>query len=580
VVEALAGQAIALAVSLEAPAVQGDDVSRRTADGRLYGTREGSVRYATRETVLLEATAAARAAERVPGLSSNPALVSVFAGLSVDQVAAMRTLVGSDCRATTLLAPAGAGKTTSLRVAREVWESDGRTVRAIAPTGKAASGLVDEGAAASADTIATVLGRVRRGETPGWGEGDVVVVDEAGMVGSLTLATLLEQAQRAGAQLVLVGDPEQLQPVGEAAGLFELLADDLPDTARLGEVWRQHDPEERAATLGLRGDATEREQQQAVGWYRDHGRVMASDVTTVLEDVTAAWKQSVDEGNEAVMFAPTWNTADALAAAAQAHQLARGRVDHRRTIPLGDINDYGQRRGTGRVAGVGDLVMTRANDYTLRTSTGGVVRNGQTWTVTRINGDTARVTLTRTGPTGEAAIVPASYLADHARLAYGISLHQAQGVTVDTGFSILDGSTSGQNDAYTALTRGRVTNKVFIAAAAPDAGVDPDHGPAPQPFRADRYEAADLLDDIINRARRDRAAHHVLGDAISEGRRNQEQRYDPATVDEFQQAGMFTSAAIAARERDYIRSLARTRPRHPHQPAPYSRPDQGHGIGR
>jgi len=558
-VEVLINETVADAVRLEAPAVQGDDVSRRARDGRLFGTREGSIRYATVQTIQLEREATDRAAARSPDLASDPAMVRAGGGLSIDQVAAVRTLVGSDQRATVLIAPAGAGKTTSLRVARAVWEGDGRTVRAIAPTGKAAAGLVDEGAAGAADTIATILGRVRRGAGTGWREGDVVLVDEAGMVGSLTLATLLEHAERTGAQLVLVGDPEQLQPVGEAAGLFELLADDLPDVARLGEVWRQVDPAERAATLGLRGDASDAETDLAIDWYARNDRVRAGDQATMLDEALTDWQTSTDHGQEAVILAPTWRYADALAGAAQQHQLTAGRVDHQRTVALGDVDEHGQRRGTGRVAGVGDLVMTRANDYTLRTSTGGVVRNGQTWTITQISTgfttDTtrARVTLTR-DHSREAAIVPASYLAQHARLGYAISIHQAQGITVDASYCILDGSTSSQNAAYTALTRGRTLNRAYIAAATTSG--DEEHAPDPERFHATPDEAGELLHDIVERDRRDRAAHHVLGDHARTGRANQQQRFDPDTVNEFEQAARFTPAARTATAREIAAARA------------------------
>nr|MDQ6938352.1 hypothetical protein [Actinomycetota bacterium] len=114
-------------------------------------------------------------------------------------------------------------------------------------------------------------------------------------------------------------------------------------------------------------------------WYASNDRVRAGDPATMLDEALTDWRTSTDDGQDAVMLAPTWRTADALAGAAQQHQLTAGRVDHRRTIALGDVDEHGQRRGGSRVAGVGDLVMTRANDYTLRTSTGGVVRNGQTW---------------------------------------------------------------------------------------------------------------------------------------------------------------------------------------------------------
>lgn len=593
VVEDLADQAIGRAVSLEAPAAQGDNVSPRARArpgqrGRLYGTREGAVRYATRETMQLEATATERAAVRVPiwgkGLATHPGRVPGWTDLSLDQLTAVRALVSSDQRVSVLIAPAGAGKTTAMSKARGAWEADGRIVRGLAPTGKAATGLVDEGAAAAADTIATVLGQIRRGEATGWGERDVVLLDEAGMVGSHTLATLIEHAEHAGAKLIMIGDPHQLQPVREAAGLFELLAEDLADTARLGEVWRQADPDERKATLGLRGDATRDEAARAIAWYADNDRLAAGDMASMLTDAGRAWETAVGQGHSSVMFAPTWEIADALAAVAQSRQVDLGRVDHTRTIALGDVDqDTGELRGHNRRAGIGDQIMTRANDYDLITSSGNVVRNGQTWQITAIDrpadpagGAGAQVTLARTGTdTAESVVVPADYLAEHSRLGYAVSIHQSQGVTVDASFSVLEANTTAQNAAYTALTRGRHDNRAFIATGPTQRHPD-DHAKTTSPIRLTTAEAADLLTTITLRGRRDRAAHKELADNIRDTDADQANRYDPETRSAFLQAGALTAAAKADKERrqrqerQYYDRIRQDR----------ARRDRGPGMGR
>jgi conjugative relaxase-like TrwC/TraI family protein len=611
VVEDLADQAIGAAVSLEAPSAQGDTVSARTRSrggvrGRLYGTREGAVRYATTATIQLEATTTERASARVPGwgkgLATHPGLVPEWTDLSLDQLTAVRSLVSSDRRVSVLIAPAGAGKTTTMGKARGAWEADGRTVHGIAPTGKAAAGLVDEGAAETADTIATVLGKIRRGDDTGWDERDVVLLDEAGMVGSHTLATLIEHAETSGAKLVLIGDPHQLQPVREAGGMFELLADDLPDTVRLGEVWRQVDEGERQATLGLRGDANKTEAAAAIAWYAANDRVVAGDQASMLTAALRDWDDSTRQGMRAMMFAPTWEIADALAAAAQRRQLELGHVDHTRTVDLGDYGDDslayarrqldkirarhdGQPDPGGRVAGVGDQIMTRRNDYDLVSTAGKPVRNGQTWEITKIHAGDARaggtVTLTRTGTdpgtgTAETVDVPASYLAQHARLGYAVSIHQSQGVTVDAAHNVFEANTSDQNTVYTAMTRARSMNKAYIATGPTQRHPDDEHAPKSPPIRLTTAEAADLLADMTARGRRDRAAHHVLADAIRDTNAEQARRYDPDTRSAFIQAAAFTDAAKADKERrqrnerSYYDRVRQDR----------ARRDRGPGMGR
>ena len=79
----------------------------------------------------------------------------------------------------------------------------------------------------------------------------LVVVDEAGMVGTHHWRALLTHTTTAGVKTVMVGDPHQLAPVKARGGMFTQLCEELPWAQRLSEVWRMHDPGERSASLAL-----------------------------------------------------------------------------------------------------------------------------------------------------------------------------------------------------------------------------------------------------------------------------------------------------------------------------------------
>ena len=104
-----------------------------------------------------------------------------------------------------------------LKAAREAWELAGYRVVGGALAGKAAEGLEKE---------AGIVSRTLSSWELGWNQGrghlddnTVFVLDEAGMVSSRQLATFVAAVTKAGAKLVCVGDPKQLQPIG-AGGIF------------------------------------------------------------------------------------------------------------------------------------------------------------------------------------------------------------------------------------------------------------------------------------------------------------------------------------------------------------------------
>ncbi|WP_246173030.1 Ti-type conjugative transfer relaxase TraA, partial [Nitrospirillum amazonense] len=237
----------------------------------LQAAGEGPARYSTREMVAIE-EAMATSAERMAadkGLGVEPGRVeAVLAGqshLALEQRAAVRH-VTAPSRLAAVVGLAGAGKSTMLAVARQAWEAEGYRVQGAALAGKAAEGL-EEASGIRSRTLASW----ERGWERGYdrlGARDVLVVDEAGMVGSRQLSRLLTLADQAGAKVVLVGDPEQLQPIGPGAAFRAVL--ERVGFVGLEEVRRQREDWQRQASIAFGRHRT----AAGLAAYAEHGQVL------------------------------------------------------------------------------------------------------------------------------------------------------------------------------------------------------------------------------------------------------------------------------------------------------------------
>ena len=171
--------------------------------------------------------------------------------LSSEQAAAFHQMIGPE-RIALVAGAAGSGKSTMLAVARNAWERSGYRVLGAALAGKAVDGL-EESSGIRSRTLSAWVHRWEQGEDQ-LGKGDVLVIDEAGMLSTAQLSSVLREVERRGAKAVLVGDAEQLQAIGAGAP-FRALAERC-GVATLSEIRRQRPEWQRRASRLFSGHQT------------------------------------------------------------------------------------------------------------------------------------------------------------------------------------------------------------------------------------------------------------------------------------------------------------------------------------
>jgi conjugative relaxase-like TrwC/TraI family protein len=364
-----------------------------------------------------------------------------FPLLALEQVEMVEQLVTSGHGTQAVVGKAGSGKTLALAAARTLWEAEGSKVIGTALSARAARGL-HEGAGIASDTLARLLKGLTNG-TVELSPHDVVVLDEAGMVGTRDLAALIAATERADAKAVLVGDPRQLPEIA-AGGAFAAIVGRI-GSIELTENRRQHQAWERSALDALRvGRAG-----LALTSYDDAGRVhLAPTMAQAREQLVESWLHSHLAAEDAVMMALTRSEVEAL------NDTARAAL--RRLNRLGpDVLEVGE---TGFA--VGDKVVCLRNDRRI-----GVV-NGTVGTVESVRLGGLAIT------TAEGLRhLPQRYLEDgHLSHGYALTVHKAQGLTVERAYVLATESLT-QEAGYVAMSRARSGTELFVPVDA--SGEDP-----------------------------------------------------------------------------------------------------------
>ena len=422
--------------------------SQRVSEGRI-SRRSDEPRYSTAEMLEVERTVIERAIARRmegAGLASIPAVQAALLrrpSLFADQRAMVTRLTTSGQGVEVVVGKAGAGKTFALDAAREAWELSGLRVIGCARAARAAQEL-QAGSGIQSYTIASLLIDLDNPAQGGLGAKAVIVVDEAGMVGTRDLSRLLGHAHGSGAKVVLVGDDRQLPEI-EAGGAFRGIKNRLP-AIELSEVRRQPDGWQRDALDLIR----EGKPSAAIEAYDSRGRVhVASSAEETRRQLVADWWATRDDPEPGVMIAARRSDVAELNGLARALLIADGRLE-RDCLHVAD-----------REFSVGDRVMTLKNTRRL-----GII-NGTRSTITQVHPECSEVTVRRDD--GSEVTLPKGYLeAGHLTPAYAITGHKAQGMTTENAF-ILGDETLYREWAYVAMSRGKQTNSLYVVA-----GVDPE----------------------------------------------------------------------------------------------------------
>ncbi|MDX1060625.1 Ti-type conjugative transfer relaxase TraA, partial [Sinorhizobium medicae] len=369
-------------------------------------------KYTTRALIRLEAEMANRAiwlSRRSSHRLREAVLETTLARhsrLSDEQKTAIEHVAKAG-RIAAVIGRAGAGKTTMMKAAREAWEAAGYRVVGGALAGKAAEGLEKEAGIISRTLSAWEL-RWSQGRNQ-LDAGTVFILDEAGMVSSRQMACFMEAATRTGAKLVLVGDPEQLQPI-EAGAAFRAIADRI-GYAELETIYRQREQWMRDASLDLaRGNVG-----KAVEAYRANGRMIGAELKAeAVRNLIVDWNRDYDPTKTTLILAHLRRDVRMLNEMARSKLVERGIVGEGFAFRTADGN---------RNFAAGDQIVFLKNEGSLG------VKNGMLGKIVEASPNRV-VAEIGAGEHHRQVIIEQRFYnnLDHG---YATTIHKSQGATVD-----------------------------------------------------------------------------------------------------------------------------------------------------
>ncbi|MBN9289466.1 MAG: Ti-type conjugative transfer relaxase TraA [Gammaproteobacteria bacterium 39-13] len=332
---------------------------------------------------------------------------------------------------------AGTGKSTLMGIVRETYEAAGYKVAGACLSGIAAQGL-QEGSGISCATVDTRLLQWEKGRELLTAK-DVLVIDEAGMLGTSKMEKLLSYANDAGAKVILVHDSEQLGAI-DAGAPSRALAERFGEVA-LTDVMRQKSPEMRKATFEFGTGQTE----MALTRYEEMGCIHTSAVDESIAQrmLIEAWSsERLETKKSQLILAYTNESVKSL------NQMAR-----QVRIEAGEIRSgekFNVSKGERHFA-KGDKIYFLKNDKSLN------VKNGTLGTIEKISGDVFNVKID--GKEGRTVSFDIrQYI--HCDHGYAATIHKAQGVTVDMAY-VLASKHFDRHLTYVACTRHRENLSLF-----------------------------------------------------------------------------------------------------------------------
>jgi conjugative relaxase-like TrwC/TraI family protein len=455
------------------------------------------VRYSTPELVTLEqrmldgATARSETGCAVVAPQHLRATLEAFPTMAQDQADALADLTRSGAGVSLLVGKAGYGKTFVAGATAHLYGLQGHRLIGMAPTGLAATGLAGEGFT-DARTVDRLLADLEQ-RRDRLDSKSVLLVDEAGMVGTRKLARLLEHANRAEAKVILVGDDRQLSSIDAGGGFrglrLRLGASELTQNRRQEAEWEQ-----QALELVRRFEI-----EQAVGLYREHDRVVLAETKDELTSgLLGDWRQAFQDGQDVVILAHRREDVGQFNLACQQMRTRAGELDPDQRLQVAD-----------RSFAVGDRVVCGKNALKRLG-----VANGTRGTVVALDPEARSLTIQigdnadaagHGAAEGETVTLPASYLDGKSRpgaprrvdLAYATTGHKSQGLTKWTSLPFV----SGREDAqwlYVVLSRAKHLTRIYTVTG-------PEERPAELSEVPDNRRVQDGYERLAAAMGRDRA---------------------------------------------------------------------------
>lgn len=367
--------------------------------------------------------------------------ISMKHGLSPEQNTAFKYLIDKgDLK--NVIGYAGTGKSRLLGAAREAWEISGYRV-----LGATLSGIAAENLESSSD----ISSRTLASRLLAWEQGrdlltsnDVLVIDEAGMLGTRQLTEVTVEANKRGAKLVLTGDPqEQLQAI-EAGAAFRGIIHHTSSKIELKEIWRQHESWQKEATVLF----STRQTADAIDQY------LANDCIHEYETQANAKQALVDGWNDARISQPEKTQIMLAFKRDDVRELNEAARELRQSLgELGNDHLFETNRGIKQFA-EGDKVYFLRNDKELG------VKNGTLGTVVGIDNDSLFVQLSNNAKENPSTIQVSMDRYNHIDYGYASTIHKGQGGTYDRSF-VLASKYLDRHSINVAMTRHRDGAELF-----------------------------------------------------------------------------------------------------------------------
>ena len=440
-------------------------------------------RFTAREMLEIERQtiqhAVARQADVAHVVFCKKALIK-YPSLSNEQEVALRYVTENPGAVKAVRGLAGTGKSYLLRAAKESWVDSKFNVTGVALAGKAAQSLED-GSGIKSQTLHSLLNEISAGKKILTSK-DIVVIDEAGMIGSRQMHDVLSYIHTAGAKAVLVGDPQQLQPI-DAGSIFRSLSDKL-GCVSLTEIRRQEVESDRLMIHDLISGKSD----DVINSLFDREMLEVVPIANIYNEIVGQWANDLNAGEmqQSLILAGTKADVYKLNILSREHMVQKHYLHSEVVVST----EYGD-----RTMAVGERIMFTRNSSSLG------IKNGQTGNLTKWYLDPhGNMMLDIHTDAGKSVALNVTQY-QHIDYGYALSVHKAQGQTVDKVYVLVSDVMTDREWLYVAASRHRKQLKVFV----------------PQ-------EQAEDLASLINRSRQKDVTQNYL--AVDHSFRNQLPNFD------------------------------------------------------